>query len=304
MRVALFNDTGLTPHVGCRAVTSGLNRVMARVGATVAYRSYYGEWRGFAEKRVMSSSPLVPLLADVDAVVVNGEGTIHHKGGRHLIAILKWAQRRGLSTHLVNAVLQGCDDSRDVLRRLTTCTVRDLASSAYLKRLGVKHQVVFDAVLEAEFVKQPAVDLTGRIVVTDGHGSRPDVVAALKRVRKQLGATSFYYPLNFAQNAERWAHTVADWRQASAVITGRHHGVCLAVMAGVPFVALGGNTWKVEGLLKWLPGQQTVEAPGANLVSACEAAIAKPAVFREMQRWTAAMRPLSVLDGVREAVAA
>jgi polysaccharide pyruvyl transferase WcaK-like protein len=204
----------------------------------------------------------------------------------------------GLPTHLVNAVLQSCDEHRDVLQRLTSCTVRDLASSAYLEQLGVPHRVAFDASLEADFLKRPSMDLTGQIVVTDAHGSRPDVVKALRRVRKRLGSAATYYPLNDVNRAEQWRHTVADWRQATAVITARHHGVCLAVMAGVPFVALGSNTWKVEGLLAWLPGGQSVCAPETDLVAACDRARAQPKVFLALQRWSAAMRPLRTFDGL------
>lgn len=296
-RIALFNDTGRTPHVGCRAVSSGLDRLVQRLGLTVAYRSYFNDWRGLADKKFLKSD-LPAQIKGFGAVVVNGEGTIHHKGGRHLIAILRGAQRMGLQTHLVNAVLQGCDDHREVLQRLTSCTVRDLASSSYLDRLGVSHRVVFDASLHGDFLKRPAIDLTGKIVVTDGHGSRPDVVAALYRTRKRLGSAGAFYPLNHADRADQWRHAVADLRQAQAVITGRHHGVCLAVMAGVPFVALGSNTWKVEGLLQWLPGAQSVCDPGADLVAACDRARNQPAVFRAMQQWTSAMRPLGTLDGL------
>jgi hypothetical protein len=42
---------------------------------------------------------------------------------------------------------------------------------------------------------------------------------------------------------------------ADIIVTGRHHGVYLAVVAGLPFVALGSNTFKIEGLLKDLDMQ-------------------------------------------------
>ena len=33
-------------------------------------------------------------------------------------------------------------------------------------------------------------------------------------------------------------------------VTGRFHGVCLAAMIGVPFLALSSNSHKIEGILK------------------------------------------------------
>lgn len=300
-RIALFNDTGKSAHVGCRAVSSGLNRMARRAGVLIKHRSFVNQWRGLAAKK-FTSSDLPAIFKRMDGVVVNGEGTIHHTGGGHLITILRGAQRMRRPTHLINAVLQDCDQHLDVLQRLTTCTVRDLASSAYLTRVGVKHRVVFDAVAEADFLDRPSdLDLSGKIVVTDVHGSRLDVIAALIRVRERYGTTAVYYPLNDRKRATRWQHTIADWKRARAVITGRHHGVCLAAMAGIPFVALGSNTWKVEGLLSLLPGGQTVASPHADLVRACEQAMAKPQAFAAMQRWIERQCPLKTFDAIREA---
>jgi polysaccharide pyruvyl transferase WcaK-like protein len=36
---------------------------------------------------------------------------------------------------------------------------------------------------------------------------------------------------------------------ASLIVTGRFHMVCLAMLARTPFIALPGNTYKIEGML-------------------------------------------------------
>lgn len=301
MRIALFNDTGKHPHVGCRAVSSGHDRMLAKAGITVAYRSYYGEWRalGRTGPKAFLGSPLVHPVSTVDAVVVNGEGSIHHTSGRHLIEILSGAQRMGVPTYLVNAVLQDVDSGAEiVLKRLADCTVRDARSSAYLTRMGVRHRVVFDSMLEGDWSNRPAKDLTDKVVVTDYHGSRSDVGAALRWMLKASGYPTVFYPLNDDRRADRWRHAVADLRSARLVVTGRHHGVCLAAMAGVPFVAFGGNTWKVEGLLSQMPGRVSVCDPKADLREACERAMAQPEVFAEIQRWVLAQRPLTTFAGL------
>lgn len=235
-------------------------------------------------------------LSTVDAVVVNGEGSIHHGQGRHLIEILRGAQRMGVATYLVNAVLQDCDEHEVVLRRLTDCTVRDAASSKYLRKMGVRHRVVFDSMLEAEWSDKPVKKFAGKVVVTDYHGSRSDVGLALRWVLHTFGTDAVYYPLNDDKRADRWAHAVADVRAARLVVTGRHHGVCLAALAGVPFVAFGGNTWKVEGLLASMPGGLKVCDPKADLREACERALARPDVFTDVQRWALAQRPLATFQ--------
>lgn len=288
MRIALFNDTGRYPHVGCRAVSSGHDRMLERLGVEVAHRSFYGEWRDGID-----GPRLLAILRSVEAVVVNGEGTIHHGRGRHLLAILRTAQALEVPTYLVNAVLEACDDDRDVLDQLTDCTVRDAASSAYLTRLGVPHRIVFDSILEADFVEEARVDLAGKIVVTDWHGARADVGAALQRLQAEFGDGAVWYPLEHPDQAAHWSQALADLRAARLIVTGRHHGVCLAAMAGVPFVACGSNTWKVEGLLACLPGDVQPWQPGADLSAMCAAALDRPAMFAEIQRRVLAQRPLT-----------
>jgi hypothetical protein len=304
-RVALFNDTGRYPHVGCRGVSSGHDRMLARLGVEVAYRSFHGDWRelwqGDRERSLdaFRRSPLAAELRRVDAVVVNGEGTIHHEGGRHLVAVLAGAQDLGLPTFLVNAVFQESEEDLVTLTRLRDFTVRDAASSAYLGRLDVAHRVVFDSILEADFVDEPAWDLGGRIAITDWHSSRDaDVGVALETLRRDLGDNAVSYPLEDAARADRWRHAVADLRTARLVVTARHHGVCLAGLAGVPLVAMGSNTWKIEGMLALLPGNLQVVARLEELPDACLAALGQPALFEEIRECLRAARPLSTFAGL------
>ncbi|MEO8481659.1 MAG: polysaccharide pyruvyl transferase family protein [Acidobacteriota bacterium] len=307
MRIALFNDAGEYPHVGCRAVSAAHNRMLADLNVLVAYRSALGEWRELAipdsdlADRAFQASGLVGHLAGVDAVVVNGEGTIHHAGGGHLLTILRGAQSLGLPTLLVNAVFQESDADLATLRRLTDFTVRDGASAAYLRQLGVTHRVVFDSMLEAPFVTGPALDVRGKVIVTDHHASRDgDVGAALRQLRDTLGDDVVYYPLKDAARADLWQHSVADFRTARLVVTARHHGVCLAALAGVPFVALGSNTWKIEGMLALLPGDVSVCDDLARLPDACMAAVKHPKRFDDIRRWLDAARPLRTFDVLRD----
>jgi hypothetical protein len=306
-RIALFNDTGRAPHIGCRGVTSGHDRMLARLGVSVAYRSFLGEWVDLADadtdidhaQRAFRASPLVSILEGVDAVVVNGEGTIHHRAGLHLVAILRGAQAMGIPTYLVNAVIQESERDLETLRRLTDFTVRDAASSRYLTGLGVPHRVVLDSIFEAEFSDEPALDMQGKIAVTDCQMSRTeDIGVALTNLLTSLGDDGVYYPLKDVARADAWQHAVADLRTARLVVTARHHGVCLAAMAGVPFVALQSNTWKVEGFLEVLPGGLRVCTDLDTLPRACENALRSAEAFREIQQFVGARRPLDTFTAL------
>jgi hypothetical protein len=246
--------------------------MLARQCFEVGFRSYLGEWAHLwsgdraGSLRAFWQSDLPRQLSAVHAVIVNGEGTIHHGGGLHLLAILAGAQEMRLPTFLVNAVFQECEQDLQTLRQLDDFTVRDAASSACLKRLGVPHRIVLDSIFEAPFEAAPAHDFRGKIVVTDWHLARAgDVGAASEKLLNELGAGAVFYPLDSPEREHDWRQALADFQQARLVVTGRHHGLCLAALAGVPFVALGSNTWKIEGMLELLPGGLRVSADPTEL---------------------------------------
>src|SRR6185437_533812 len=207
----------------------------------ITVRGFLGEYRELwqgdraSSLRAFWKSNLPERLAGIDAVIVNGEGTIHHGAGLHLLTILAGAQEIGLPTFLVNAVFQACEQDLQTLRQLTDFTVRDAASSAYLKRLGVPNRVVLDSIVEASFDATPKNDFRDKVVITDWHFARnADVGTALQKLLKDLGQDAVFYPLEGPDREKDWRHALADFSQAGLIVTGRNHGVCLAAMAGVP----------------------------------------------------------------------
>ena len=45
-----------------------------------------------------------------------------------------------------------------------------------------------------------------------------------------------------------WSTIPSYLKQFKLVVSGRHHMIISALMAGIPFIPLGSNTWKIEGL--------------------------------------------------------
>lgn len=304
-RIALFNDTGLESHVGCRGVSLAHDQMLERLGLVIGYRSFLGEWtelwRGNRQKSLEAffESSLPEKLQTVEAVVVNGEGTIHHGAGLHLLAVLAGAQALGLPTFLVNAVFQECEEDLETLRNLNDFTVRDAYSSTYLRKLGLPHRVVLDSIIEASFARRPVHDFSGKVVVTDWHPQRRnDVGALLEEFRAEFGSDAAYYPLDHPDRRRDWRHVVADFSTARVVITGRHHGVCLAALAGVPFVPLSSNTWKVEGMLNLLPGGLRICANTRDLRSMCKDAVRNRDRFVELQCFLHEQRPLATFENL------
>jgi polysaccharide pyruvyl transferase WcaK-like protein len=257
MKVLLANDTGQVAHAGCQAVSDGHARLLGRAGHQVIHRVFRNELKIHAAvedeqiiRNIESDEPLMAKVASADAVVVNGEGTIHHGAGRDLLGLLAAAQRAGKPTLLVNAVFQEVEGFDDTLRRLDDFVVREPRSQAYAASRGFTARVVPDSYFAARF-DSPGIDgYAGRDVITDFHPARTDVAAVLRAYAEEQGAQSL--PLRGAETMQTWSSLPETIRRSRALITGRHHGICLAIVARVPFVALGSNTYKIEGMLEML----------------------------------------------------
>lgn len=305
--VALFNDNGRTHHAGCLAVSAAHMDMLARAGARVEFRHFLGEYSGFAHrnwrvaKKMVLDSELRGELERADAVIVNGEGTIHHGAGLHLLAILGAAIELGKPALLVNCVMQEIGGHFETLHNLTDFTVRDAGSSEYLASLGIKHRVVVDSIMEAPFVDTPAHDWTGKVVITDWHEARNgDVGAAVGRLIEQLGDRAVFFPLDHPDRLKDWRSIVADMKRADAVVTGRHHGVCMAGLAGVAFLALGSNTWKIEGMMRLFGPDLRVSRPRDDLYAQLNTALADPSPYRRFSRAITSCCPLSTFAAIAE----
>ncbi len=257
MNILLLNDTAVEPHVGCLAVSDAHARMLGAAGHVVSNRYFLGELRGFSARdeavgiqRVLHDNTLRAQIEAADAVVVNGEGTLHHGAGTEYFAILGAAQQLKKMTLIVNAVFEAHTGWLGVLSRLDDFCVRDQASLLHAQSHGLRCRLVPDSVLGAQFHKAPLMHLDHRIVVTDWHPAREsDVGAALRIVLSRVDG-AFYYPLQHGMQEHLWRHAPATWARAEWVFTARHHGVYLAVLAERPFVPLPSNTRKIEGLLQ------------------------------------------------------
>lgn len=289
LTVALFNDTASYRHVGCRAVGDSTDRMLFRLGAIVSVRYFVDElnwlWSGSRRRSFEQiwNSSFLRELCGVDAVVVNGEGTIHHGHGLHLLSILEVAQHIGKRTYLLNAVIEDCEGFDDVLGRLDDLAVRDQCSLQYLAARNIPARLVADSILGAAFEDGSDSTFAGKIVITDCVTSRTDCLGALAEVANRYGGRAVSYALE-GDNALDWPAALRKLRGARLIVTGRHHGVYLALMARVPFVALPSNTWKVEGTLRALgtPDFPYLWSPGADLHALCQSALDDGYDFRPL----------------------
>lgn len=264
-RFALFNDTSVTDHFGCTAVMQVLIEAMTSRGASVDYRwpvalDWQPEWQALAEHKV-------------DAIIVNGEGSIHHSKdrprARQLCALGPFARNvLGVPAHLLNASVEALE-AREIenLRSFSTISVRERRSQAYLAGHGIAAEVVGDLSLS---IRAPVPSERHGILVTDS--VLRDVSVALnnsarvagarfermrprrkliQRIKRKLSVPTkvIKTPLEPARQRalQDFLTRVA---RAEAVLTGRFHSVCLCLVTGTPVLAVPSNTHKITGLLE------------------------------------------------------
>jgi hypothetical protein len=249
--VAIINDTGGRGHYGCDLVMARLRQGLAEFGFRVAWTHPVGvDWRPIAEE--------ILLRPPVDAVVVNGEGSIHHSATRpravYLPAIGPFVrQRMGIAAFLVNATITAIDDAvaRD-LEAFDKIFVRDRASREELAQFGIIAHVVPDLTIGAEL---PCAQKRSGVCVTDS--ILDEARAALLALSNRKGW--IHRPMHNKQKQNRnwwpWRGT-GDYHSFARllsrhelVVTGRLHTVTMCIATSTPFVAVESNTPKIAWLL-------------------------------------------------------
>ena len=181
-----------------------------------------------------------------DALVVNGEGSMHHDRRNCLdkMESIALSQAEGLPTYLVNTVW---DSNHAALTPyLAACeniVVRGRSSAIDLaRRHGVNSHIALDLSYHRPIDDEPGEDFAGGVVMTDHWASDAYGFCWLSR-----SFASDFRPIDMARMS--WSALVNGLRTASMVLAGRHHAVYAACKARTPFVAIRGNCHKMEDIL-------------------------------------------------------
>jgi hypothetical protein len=230
-KVYFLNDTSGTKHAGCRAVMRSL-------------RHHLRDVEIIGTHRVGGTSFDSDLIDACDVVFVNGEGTIHHNSARAnlLLSALAAGQERRKRTFLVNALFQQDHDRYPgTLERLDWFSVREPASARCAGKFGGRPAVLLDSAADQLFLGsgRPLFNASG---VLKG-GTHPASPAAGIFDRIEVPELSI--------SAGSFEDLVATLRTADVYLTGQHHGVYAAGLAGIPFVAAPSNSHKIEALIAW-----------------------------------------------------
>lgn len=184
---------------------------------------------------------------EFDVLVVNGEGTMHHnsRGCRRKLETIAKALSAGRQVHLINTVWE--DNPPDYIETLQGCrsvVAREVLSARALARQGVAATVRLDQAYfcPLDEVAEPE-DFAGATLCTDFFSRE---FGTFVRITGKWGESYPYIDMR----AWDWSRLVASFRNASMLVTGRHHAVYAACRARLPFLALEGNTHKIRGMIE------------------------------------------------------
>ncbi|ACB73740.1 polysaccharide pyruvyl transferase family protein [Opitutus terrae] len=260
LRVLVLNDTrrgSFNRHLGCNVVMENLLHLCAAHGLEVV--------RTLTTAEPLAAAGFDESLKQVDAVIVNGEGTMHHdsRGALALSAAILHTKRAGRTTALLNAVWQDNRQANACLGALDFVCARDLLSQGAMRAAGATHAHAAPDLSLYRAGAEPTVKPSFQAGVTAPAAAALviDSVDDAEALRLRQFSATHGLPFRVMQ---AWAVREADERHPLAherffsledlntsrvLITGRFHAICFAIKYGRPFLAVPSNTHKMEALL-------------------------------------------------------
>jgi len=222
--IALVNDTSLYEHhFGCQLVCQTFREQFARAGMNLQVSLPYEFEVDDARSRLQS----------VDLVVVNGEGTLHHDRGAHLVRLAA-----EFPAVLVNSVYEQNQPRRE-LAAFRYLSARESLSADAIRSQGVECDVTPDllfasAGLRAFVAPAPTED----VGFTDNVTRRETRFGPLKR---RFGFSPY------VATVAQYLNKLCSYKRICA---GRFHAAAACAVLGIPFSTWDSNTWKTRGLMK------------------------------------------------------
>jgi len=145
--IVILNDTAVIPHHGCKIVMKRILDQAQAWGVDVKTVSVYSDWRVFRRE-----------IDTAIAVIVNGEGTLHHSANRgwRLVEVAPYCRQQGIPVFLINSVWQdNSQEMADMAKDFHLRSVRESRSQTQLKDQGLDSRMVPDLTLGYDYVSAP-----------------------------------------------------------------------------------------------------------------------------------------------------
>ena len=226
-KAILLNDTSGEQHVGCSLVIDNLRRICRDHEIDVI--------ETFTRKDLLSNDVRNRVFSpSIDLIIVNGEGTLHHSpratsGLLHL--------KTDKPKILVNTVWESMYCCSDLLKNFKFISVRESYSYREICKSvdGKKVEVIPDLIFYDP----------NKLRNIDSIGYSDSVMT---HVCGELKKKENFFAM---QNMHKFSiGAYISWMKSlDLFVTGRFHGVCLAILLNVPFLTFPSNSHKIEGIL-------------------------------------------------------
>lgn len=275
MKFVILNDTRDQPHFGCHRVMRTIERLLESRGAVVIGTALAGT-------RWERNPYFLNALRESDAILINGEGTLHHGHARaeRLLQVVDHPLRSGKPVSIINALYQANPPEWSrYLNKMELIVARD--GKSYREITGVYGGTLLKTLDLSLY--EPSIATAGeRSRISFGDSVYPQITRQLLMLSEAMEGTSFLpimrtiksrkagLPLGLRKLRDAYVHihTLAFQRlhpsvhisndefeffnvvaRSRAHITGRFHGACLSILADTPFLAVASNSWKIDALL-------------------------------------------------------
>lgn len=276
----LINDTRIDHHHGCARVVEAIQYLANKHGFPIKYAFP-------SHSSVSGTDTYARALNECEVVLVNGEGTLHHDrpAGLELLDAAAQAKRAGKYVVLINAGWEkNSIQFGQYLSLFDMVVARDQASqremssfhshcrllpdlSLYLPAPSllvhpVNCRVAFtDSVIRTVSLElAKAAKSSGGEMLSIQYPTGNSWTSNYSFIREVIGKQDLKNPLFFFKLASSRLTLLknsevqtSDWLRRlgsySLLVSGRYHACTLAMLMGVPFVALQSNTAKIANLI-------------------------------------------------------
>ena len=247
-KAILINDTSQECHIGCVSVINTIERLCNENNIQLIEKFTRHDISdrtrpGCLNKRIHNS----------DIIIINGEGSLHHHPRRNtkwFPIILKMIPK-DKKVILINTIWQDMKELKEdikLLDKLSLISVRESYSYNDLISIYPKKEKI---IITPDILFATKVD---NKMIKIGYGD-----SVHRELRQGLGKKTIFFPLayihkgtyrNIEQIVIPTLYSYQMWlKSLELYVTGRFHGVCLAAMSNIPFLALSSNSHKIEAIL-------------------------------------------------------
>ncbi len=222
--VAFVNDTSLySSHFGCQLVCQTFREQFSRVGLKLRY----------SFPRDFNIESVSKYLKNVDLIVVNGEGSIHHGQCQHLIRLAGT-----FPSVLVNCVYEE-NPIIPELKSFLYIAARESLSADDIKNKGADCDTVPDVIFSSSLLRSYIREEPYKEI-----GYTDNVVAIDDRI-KNLSTQNLIHAEKIL--VSDYLRYLTSFKK---LCIGRFHAAIVSAIYGIPFSSWDSNTWKIRGVMK------------------------------------------------------